>query len=80
MNENPARMSHQEQTHEDIIRAAARILMGAVLDLIEADSHHFGDRPCQTCQTVTVILQRPFGCVKKASTLENRQEHPDFYQ
>lgn len=49
-----------------VVQAAAHLLMNTVLDLIEADSHHFGTRPCQTCHTISVIVGRPFGCVRKA--------------
>ena len=34
------------------------------LSLTEADPHQFSKRPCTTCQTITTLIQRPFGCVK----------------
>jgi hypothetical protein len=48
------------------IREAALILVGAALDLIEADPHRFSKRPCATCQAVSAIIGRPFGCIKLA--------------
>lgn len=48
------------------IRTVALILVGAALDLIESDPHGFSKRPCSTCQAVSAIIGRPFGCVKRA--------------
>lgn len=51
---------------EEIVQAAANILMEAVLELLEADPHQFSTRPCSTCRAVSTIIDRPFGCVRKA--------------
>ncbi len=43
-------------------------------ELIESDPHHFGVRVgthvdlCQTCQTISVLIGRDFGCVKRRKT------------
>ena len=41
--------------------------LDAALDLIEADSHSYGTRPCATCTAVSALAGRPFGCVKRAA-------------
>lgn len=51
---------------EEIVQAAANVLMEAVLELLEADPHQFSTRPCSTCRAVSTIIDRPFGCVRKA--------------
>lgn len=43
-----------------------------VARLIESDPHSWSSRPCQTCQSVTNLIGRPFGCNKKANRLEDR--------
>ena len=47
-----------------IVKAAANVLMEAVLDIIQGDSHHWSDRPCQSCLTISGIIGKPFGCYK----------------
>jgi hypothetical protein len=47
---------------KEVIQAAARVLPGAALDLIQADPHQWSTRPCQTCIAVSAIVGRPFGC------------------
>lgn len=49
---------------EAIIRAGAMIIVGAALDVIQADPHQWSMRPCPTCRTVGSILGRPFGCYR----------------
>jgi len=41
-------------------------ILNAVLDLMQKDPHHFSARPCSTCQCVSAIAGRDFGCVLKA--------------
>ncbi len=43
-----------------------------VARLIETDPHSWSTRPCQTCQSITELIGRPFGCNKKACRLEDR--------
>ncbi len=33
--------------------------------LIESDPHSWSSRPCQTCNQVSTLLGRPFGCQRK---------------
>lgn len=51
---------------EKVIKAAVNVILGTVLDLIQADPHQWSTRPCSTCQAVSAIVNRPFGCVLKA--------------
>jgi hypothetical protein len=67
MNESQKKpRTFQEQTHEEIIRAAAHMIADKALGLIEVDMHTFSTRPCQTCTSITSLIGRPFGCVNKA--------------
>ena len=58
---------------KELILAAASILMDTVLDLIQGDAHTWSSRPCPTCQSVTIIAGRPFGCVKVRLDREARE-------
>ena len=51
---------------EDIIRAAANVIVDPIIRLIEDDPHQWSTRPCQTCKTISSLIGKPFGCVKKA--------------
>lgn len=51
---------------EKVIRSAVNIILGTVLDLIQDDPHQWSTRPCSTCQAVSAIINKPFGCVLKA--------------
>ncbi len=51
---------------KQVIRAAAGIIVDAALGLIQADGHQWSDRPCSTCETVSNLLGKPFGCCKYA--------------
>jgi len=53
-------MSDEEA--RQLIQAAAQVLMDAVLRGLQADPHQWSDRPCPTCQPISAILGRPFGC------------------
>ena len=48
------------------IRAAAGIIVEAVLRLLDDDNHDWTSRPCQSCSAVTALAGRPFGCVRVA--------------
>lgn len=43
-------------------KAAARALMSAVLDTLQADPHQWSERPCPTCRAVSALAGRDFGC------------------
>jgi hypothetical protein len=51
---------------EKMIQAAANVLIEAVIRLVEQDPHQFSTRPCSTCRAVSSIIDKPFGCVRKA--------------
>jgi hypothetical protein len=36
-----------------------------VARMIESDNHYFGDRSCATCNTISALLGRAFGCDRK---------------
>lgn len=36
--------------------------LSEALNLSEKDPHQFGTRPCPTCNTITNLIGRPFGC------------------
>lgn len=45
--------------------------------LIESDPHSWSTRPCLTCQSVTALTGRDFGCVRKALAEKRRDDAPD---
>ncbi len=56
----------QECEAKVLIQAAASTLVDPALRLIEQDPHQWSKRPCTTCQTVSSLINRPFGCVRYA--------------
>lgn len=55
-------------TPEELIKAAARVLMDSVLQLIQDDPHMWSDRPCPTCRTISSIVEHKFGCYTYADS------------
>jgi len=51
---------------EKIIRAAVNIIVEPILALIQNDPHQWSIRPCSTCEAITSIIGKPFGCILKA--------------
>lgn len=47
-----------------VIKAAARVLMDAALNVLQEDPHSWSTRPCPTCRAVSSLVGRPFGCYK----------------
>jgi hypothetical protein len=47
---------------QDIVRAAAGVLLEAALRLIQDDPHQWSERGCPTCRAVGAIIGKPFGC------------------
>ena len=47
----------------DLLSAAVDRICGPAFDLIQKDPHQWSDHGCVTCQTITALIQRPFGCV-----------------
>lgn len=58
-------MADQPEPSE-IVKAMMQLVLNAALSLIEADPHSWSSRPCQTCNLVSSIAGRPFGCNAKA--------------
>ena len=50
---------------EEVIRAAAQVLMDAVLRALDDDQHEFGSRGCATCRFVSQMAGWDFGCVRR---------------
>lgn len=40
-------------------------LAEVIARLIESDPHSWSSRPCQTCNSISAWLGRPFGCQRK---------------
>lgn len=55
-------------TTEDVIKAAANVLIEAAMDLLYQDPHKWSDRPCPTCRPITTLLGKPFGCYRYQQT------------
>lgn len=53
-------------TVEDAVKAAAFAIVDAMLDLLQEDGHQWSKRPCSTCQAITSLRGKSFGCVKYA--------------
>jgi hypothetical protein len=51
-----------ERHIDALLSVVVKRLTGAAFDLIENDPHQWSARPCQTCQAVSSIIGRPFGC------------------
>ncbi len=45
-----------------VIKAAASVLIDAVLSILQDDPHQWSDRPCETCRNIGSIVGKPFGC------------------
>lgn len=48
--------------YEKAIKAAANVLVGVALELLQVDPHQWSDRPCPTCRPISAIVGKPFGC------------------
>jgi len=48
------------------VQQVVDVVMGAVLRLLQDDPHQWSDRPCYTCQAISSIAGKPFGCVEHA--------------
>ncbi len=44
------------------IQAYANVITKQVAEIIYDDPHQWGDRPCNTCNAISRLLQLPFGC------------------
>ena len=50
------------------LKEALEILSYTVLRLIQNDSHSWSNRPCETCRTISNIIDKPFGCYEYQRT------------
>lgn len=48
-------------SEKEQMKAAVSILMDAVLDLLQKDSHSWSTRPCPICSAISNIIGKPFG-------------------
>lgn len=62
VSEYVAELQRRSPNAEEIIRAAARVLLVPILDMIQEDQHSWSERGCQTCRAIGAIAGRPFGC------------------
>lgn len=55
---------------KQLVKAAASVVIDAVVDAIGHDGHQWSTRPCGTCKTVSGLIGRPFGCYKYQEDLK----------
>ncbi len=63
-----------DPSHERRIAALESLLPAAMFDAIYADPHQWSSRPCRTCQTVTDLTGRSFGCVRFYADEKQRRD------
>ena len=61
-----------EEEAKQIVKAAASIVIDAVVNAIQNDGHVYGTRPCETCRAVSGIIGKPFGCYKYQEDLKKK--------
>lgn len=64
--ENVAASLAAQFAAEGRAEALASVLGDTALRLIERDPHQYSTRPCPTCATISIVINRSFGCVAKA--------------
>jgi hypothetical protein len=47
---------------KEVMKAGVSILMDTILNLLQKDPHGWSERGCSTCQAISSISGRPFGC------------------
>ncbi len=55
-----------------VLEEAVTLIVGAILDALEADPHQWSTRGCQTCRAISALAHRDFGCVKAAKKAATR--------
>ena len=55
-----------------IASASLEVVMDAVLGIIQNDSHTWSIRPCPSCQTISGMWGKPFGCCKFKADREKK--------
>ena len=46
------------------IKESARIIVEAAMELLYKDGHHWSERPRPTCNAITSLIGKDFGCVR----------------
>ncbi len=59
-------------THQEMVRATVYVFVEAVLELVQDDPHQWSTRPCSTCQAITSMTGKPFGCIKERIRREKK--------
>ena len=57
---------------DEIVQAAARVVVNAALRALDGDIHEYGTRGCETCRFVTQIAGWDFGCVRRYKEVQAR--------
>lgn len=65
--------TQEQQVHtSDLLSAAVNRITEPVLRLIQEDPHQWSTRTCQTCRTISSLIDKPFGCVFYAQQRKGR--------
>jgi len=48
---------------QEVLQAAVDLFVSAILNIIQRDPHQWSTRPCQSCRTISSLINRPFGCI-----------------
>lgn len=62
MSEEINRGAGGEFAEARLLDAAVQRLTDPILRLIQNDPHQWSTRPCTTCQTISQLVNKPFGC------------------
>ena len=58
-------ISPQEiETNERILKASINVFIESILRIVQNDPHQWSNRPCESCRTISSIIDKPFGCYK----------------
>lgn len=56
-------LSEAESDSTGLLSDVAKFIQYTAFDLLQEDPHQWSTRPCTTCQTISILIKRPFGCV-----------------
>lgn len=59
---------------ELINETAAIVITDVVSDMIYKDPHQWSERGCSTCEAISAITKKPFGCIKYSIEMRKRRE------
>lgn len=63
MTEDEAKVAIRARRPDEIPGIMSSTRVETILQVLEADPHAFSERPCSTCESVSALLGRAFGCV-----------------